>query len=170
MDTELARMHRLVADGYFTSVRTSVRPSAEPMATLRYALSGGIRGVKPIRWTEVEAEAAAITRIARRNGQTAQVWTTDRSPLSTIASAIKRIADAHETAREFDAGFDGGEFSGPAHLSAEHAETAAALYRLGWTATEFAWELEARTSASYAWKFTTLGLAAALDREAEGQR
>ena len=72
-----------------------------------------------------------------------------RSTLSVVASAV-RAAQPNWDMIEADAGFDGGEFSGPAHDRANAARVAAALTTNGWTAGEYNAELEARTSARYA--------------------
>lgn len=81
-------------------------------------------------------------------------WTggDDRRPnaLSLAASAVARIYRSHEEAAGYDAGFDAGEFSGPAHARAERAEIVAALAALGYTPEEYDRELAARTSARFA--------------------
>jgi hypothetical protein len=69
-----------------------------------------------------------------------------RATLTVVASAIRRISVGHAEMVEVDAGFDGGEFSGPAHWDAERRETAKALQDAGWTAGEFMAEVEARTT------------------------
>lgn len=50
--------------------------------------------------------------------------------LSRAASEIIRLSDGHTAAAEFDAGFDGGEFSGPAHgrMEAEEQNEVARRY------------------------------------------
>lgn len=70
----------------------------------------------------------------------------ERSSLSVIASAIYRIQHSHAEAAFYDAGFDGGEFSGPAHASMEERQIRAALAEHGWTVAEYERELASRTS------------------------
>jgi hypothetical protein len=69
-----------------------------------------------------------------------------KATLSVVASTVRRISFGHAEAAGWDAGFDGGEFSGPAHWAAEQRETAAALAAAGWTAGEFMAEVDARTT------------------------
>lgn len=78
--------------------------------------------------------------------------TATRSSLSVIASAVSRTISGHEEAAVWDAGFDGGEFSGPAHYRMMAAAVARALAEHGWSAAEFEDELTARTSAAYVFR------------------
>ena len=71
--------------------------------------------------------------------------------LSRAASAVKAIRKSHALAAEMDAGFDAGEFSGPAHGDMEQAETVAAVARFGFTPAEFNRELAVRTAARFAY-------------------
>lgn len=77
-----------------------------------------------------------------------QVW--HRASLSLAASAVHRIRQAHNEGSFLDAGFDGGEFSGPWHAHAAERDIIEALARLGWTAAEYNAALTARTSARFA--------------------
>lgn len=45
-----------------------------------------------------------------------------KDKLKAAADEVERIMAAHEEAAGFDAGFDGGEFSGPAHSRMEQRE------------------------------------------------
>jgi hypothetical protein len=74
-----------------------------------------------------------------------------QSSLTVIANAIKRITEGHNEMAGYDAGFDGGEFSGPAHVSLAIEQVQAALDAHGWTADEFQLELASRTSAKWAY-------------------
>lgn len=66
--------------------------------------------------------------------------------LSQMASRIAQITRSHAEAMDLDAGFDGGEFSGPAHYRAIEREVAQALRDGGWTADRYDDALIARTS------------------------
>jgi hypothetical protein len=73
-----------------------------------------------------------------------------RSSLSLAASAVHRIYLEHAEIAALDAGFDAGEFSGPAHADAAEREIDAALTRLGWTRETYNTEIGDRTSARFA--------------------
>jgi hypothetical protein len=72
-----------------------------------------------------------------------------RATLSVVASTVRRISWGHDEAAALDAGFDGGEFSGPAHWAAEQREIRDALAAAGWTAGEFMAEVNARTTVKW---------------------
>jgi hypothetical protein len=73
-----------------------------------------------------------------------------RATLSVVTSRVRRIVIGHAEAAELDAGFDGGEFSGPAHMDMEYRQVRDALKETGWTAREFLAEVEARTTVKWA--------------------
>lgn len=73
-----------------------------------------------------------------------------RNRLSQAASAVLRIRDGHARAAEYDAGFDAGEWSGPAHARMAAAQVVAALAALGYTPAQYDAELAARTSPRWA--------------------
>lgn len=73
-----------------------------------------------------------------------------RSTLTDITNAIVQIRFRHNQAYSYDAGYDGGEFSGPAHQRAEERELALALADAGWTWTTLEEELRRRTTARWA--------------------
>ena len=77
------------------------------------------------------------------------VITATRSTLSVMASAISSAAP-EQAMLDADAGFDGGEFSGPSHDRAHAARVAAALEANGWTAESYNTALQARTSPRFA--------------------
>jgi hypothetical protein len=70
----------------------------------------------------------------------------DRATLSVVASRVKRAIDSHMEVLEYDAGFDGGEFSGPAHFQQMTIDARNAVLKSGWGIVEFEQELQARTS------------------------
>ncbi len=70
--------------------------------------------------------------------------------LSRAASAVRAIRESHALAAEYDAGFDGGEFSAAAHGDAEQQETAAVVSRFGFTPASYNRELAARTTPRFA--------------------
>lgn len=72
--------------------------------------------------------------------------------LSRAASAVKVIRDGHALGAEMDAGFDAGEFIGPAHADMEEAEAIQAVASYGFTPAEFNRELAARTSERFAYR------------------
>jgi hypothetical protein len=74
----------------------------------------------------------------------------NRSSLTTVVNQILRIRGDHDEAFALDAGYDGGEFSGPAHQRAEASEIEWAIASNGWTREELAIELRDRTSARWA--------------------
>jgi hypothetical protein len=78
-----------------------------------------------------------------------QVW--HRATLSVAASAVSRIYRTHYEAQQFDALFDGGEFSGPETERAVEAAIDDTLPRLGWTRAAYNDEIAARTSYRFAW-------------------
>jgi hypothetical protein len=95
--------------------------TAEPLAPFDYSCVGGM--------------------MASRNG--------DR--LSRAASAVRAIRQDHAVGAEMDAGFDAGEFSGPAHVRAEAREIADALAKLGFTPKHYNDELQARGCGRFAY-------------------
>jgi hypothetical protein len=70
--------------------------------------------------------------------------------LSRAASAVKAIREGHALGAEMDAGFDAGEFSGPAHSDMEQVETVAAVARFGFSPEGYNRELTARTTPRFA--------------------
>lgn len=57
-------------------------------------------------------------------------------PIDQIAEWVRNIEEAHAIGAEADAGFDGGEFSGPAHDRAMHAEIEKLAEAHGYTVDE----------------------------------
>ena len=67
--------------------------------------------------------------------------------LSQTASDIYRIRKDHAEAECYDAGFDGGEFSGPAHAEQEAVETdRAEAHFFNYTGTTFSHAVRCRIS------------------------
>lgn len=75
---------------------------------------------------------------------------TANDKLSRAASAVARINREHSEAAEFDAGFDGGEFSGPAHYRAAEQEIRDALQSFGFTPKQYNDELTRRGCGRFA--------------------
>ena len=71
------------------------------------------------------------------------------SSLSVVASAVL-LASPNQDMVDADAGFDGGEFSGPSHDRMTFKRILAALQANGWTVDAYNAALEARTSARFA--------------------
>lgn len=69
--------------------------------------------------------------------------------LSRAASAVHRIEADHAYGAELDAGFDAGEWSGPAHWEAEEREVDAALAALGFTRATYNAAIAQRLGATY---------------------
>jgi hypothetical protein len=69
--------------------------------------------------------------------------------LSVLSSTLLRLDTASADAREWDSGYDAGEFSGPAHYRLLKQETREALADAGWTARSFLLELHARVSSRW---------------------
>lgn len=78
--------------------------------------------------------------------------TLTRSTLSVAASTVWRIRSDFTEAYEYDSGYDGGEFSGPALARGEEKAITFALTGLGWTRTAYNEAIEERTSAAYVWR------------------
>ena len=75
----------------------------------------------------------------------------NQATLSVAASAVWRIEQQHSEAAVLDAGFDGGEFSGPAHHRQAMQQVVDVLDDLGWSVREFEAALDARVS--HRWLF-----------------
>jgi hypothetical protein len=88
---------------------------------------------------------ACLEYLARR-----PIYRADRSSLTTVSNLILRIRREHDKAFSYDAGYDGGEFSGPAHQRAETREIEVAVASNGWTWQALEDELRARTTARWA--------------------
>ena len=74
---------------------------------------------------------------------------TTTSSLSVVASAVL-LASPDWDMVAADAGFDGGEFSGPSHDRMYAERVTAALQANGWTAESYNTALQARTSPRFA--------------------
>ena len=68
---------------------------------------------------------------------------------SQTCSEVSRIIESHHEAASWDAGFDGGEFSGPAHFAAMEREVREVLARDGFTPGTFEAEVERRTTSRW---------------------
>src|SRR4051812_11944034 len=64
--------------------------------------------------------------------------------LSRCVTELRALAGMHSEAAEYDAGFDAGEFSGPAHAEMEAREALAILKKYGFTWRSLAEELKER--------------------------
>lgn len=62
--------------------------------------------------------------------------TEKKTPLWMVVDFAEAIMNAHAEAAEADAGFDGGEFSGPAHHRAEEREITKLAEQHGYTYEE----------------------------------
>ena len=70
--------------------------------------------------------------------------------LSRAASEIWKLSRDHDEAAEFDAGFDAGEWSGPAHADAEEREQEAIAHKYGYKHASALWKAIAeRTNAKW---------------------
>jgi len=88
---------------------------------------------------------ACLEYLARR-----PIYRADRSSLTKISNLVMMIRDSHDKAFVYDSGYDGGEFSGPAHERAEQREIEFAIADNGWTREELDAELHERTTARWA--------------------
>lgn len=73
-----------------------------------------------------------------------------RSSLTEVVNRIVAIRQNHNQAFQYDAGYDGGEFSGPAHRRTEDREHAQVLADTGWTWGTLEREVEQRTTKRWA--------------------
>ena len=96
--------------------------------------------------TLTRTQRGALIDNALRTGRVDMV----SDALSRAASAVKAIREGQALGAEMDAGFDAGEFSGPAHSDMEQVETRAAVARFGFSPAEFNRELAARTTPRFA--------------------
>lgn len=83
-----------------------------------------------------------------------------QSTLSVAASAVSNALALSGLAQEMDAGFDGGEWSGPAHEEARPSMVASVLKEHGWEPHAFEAEVERRTTAKWAYFSPLTGWAA----------
>lgn len=76
---------------------------------------------------------------------------TERSSLTAIANALRQLAVSFGEAADIEAGFDGGEFSGPAISAAYADRVRTTLAEHGWTAVDYVHELTDRTTPHFAY-------------------
>ena len=107
--------------------------------TVAGVLGGGQQTISALHYL------ACYQYLARR-----PIYRSGRSSLTTVSNLIMRIRRDHDEAFQFDAGYDAGEFSGPAHARAEAREIETAIADNGWTRQELDAELRERTSARWA--------------------
>jgi len=88
--------------------------------------------------------------VARRRVGWFRTGSDDR--LSRAVSALRGYRNLAANGRAADAGFDAGEFSGPAWDRLEEKETAALLGDFGFTVATFNAELEARVGGHVAYR------------------
>lgn len=74
----------------------------------------------------------------------------ERATLSVVASRVQYAIDQHAMAMEYDAGFDGGEWSTGWHVRQMTSDARDAVHKSGWTVEEFEKALAERTTAKFA--------------------
>lgn len=88
--------------------------------------------------------------IFRENSTEYKVMSEARSLLSRAATELRKLANSHALGAEMDAGFDAGEFSGPAHADAEADEQRVIARRYGFSTVSALYKaIEDRTSARW---------------------
>jgi hypothetical protein len=96
--------------------------------------------------------SGTVTSLSETNDKQMKAhYETKNSNLSLAASAVRRIERSHAEAAEADAGFDGGEFSGPAHGRMVEDEITQALKPLGFTPRTYNMELDRRGCGRFAY-------------------